>query len=101
MDASHNTDTVSVGDTAHGSARATVAGAATPMEADQEGVEAEQPEGSGSPTCTDEGSHANVHGAHGDESLLPNNIDEGGGAMMGKSTIRTRMHQRVALRWDC
>ena len=50
MDASHNTDTVSVGDTAHGSARATVAEAATPMEADQEGVEAEQPEGSGSPT---------------------------------------------------
>ena len=78
MDASHITDTVSVGDTAHGSARATVAGAATPMEADQEGVEAEQPEGSGSPTCTDEGPHANVHGAHGHESLLPNNIDEGG-----------------------
>ena len=79
MDASHITDTVSVGDTAHGSARATVAEAATPMEADQAGVEAEQPEGSGSPTCTDEGSHANVHGAHGrHESLLPNNIDEGG-----------------------
>ena len=79
MDASHITDTVSVGDTAHGSARATVAGPATPTEADQAGVEAEQPEGSGSPTCTDEGSHANVHGAHGrHESLLPNNIDEGG-----------------------
>lgn len=84
MDASHNTDTVSVGDTAHGSARATVAGPATPMEAAQGGVEAEQPEGSGSPTCTDEGSHANVHGAHGDESLLPNNIDEGGGADDGQ-----------------
>ena len=84
MDASHITYTeVSVGDTAHGSARATVAGAATPMEAAQEGVEAEQPEGSGSPTCTDEGSHANVHGAH--ESLLPpGNIDEGGGADDGQ-----------------
>ena len=75
MDASHITDTVSVGDTAHGSARATVAGPATPTEADQAGVEAEQPEGSGSPTCTD---------AHGDESLLPNNIDEGGGADDGQ-----------------